>query len=405
MQLISNALKFTKEQGFFVYIAPFLSQSKSIAWSRLKLKLEPLRLIDALIINESELSIKLKHNGSMIRLFGADNPNAMRGLRLDGCILDEVAQMRPEIWFDVIQPSLSDRKGFAMFIGTPNGVNLFSELFQKSHTLDGWYSAKYTVYDTDSIDRDEVERLKRDMSDVSFSREYLCDFNASADDQLISLSDAITASRREYVDRDIEFAPRILGVDPARFGDDRSVIVKRQGLVCFEPLIYRGIDNMDLAGRVASVIESWQPDAVFVDAGAGSGVIDRLRQLDYSPIEVPFGGRAIMEKQFANRRMEMWWLMREWIEGGGGIPDCANLAQELATPIFWYDASGRKVLESKEDIKKRLQGGSSPDIADALCLTFAYPVSKRLPLEISSQIRLRQKKDYDPYSLDFQKTI
>lgn len=112
-----------------------------------------------------------------------------------------------------------------------------------------------------------------------------------------------------------------------------------------------------------------------------------------------------MEKQFANRRMEMWWLMREWIEGGGGIPDCANLAQELATPIFWYDASGRKVLESKEDIKKRLQGGSSPDIADALCLTFAYPVSKRLPLEISSQIRLRQKKDYDPYSLDFQKTI
>ena len=403
MQLINSALKFDKDQGFFCYVAPFLSQSKSIAWARLKLKLEPLRLLDAIIINESELSIKFKHNLSMIRLFGADNPNAMRGLRIDGVVIDEVAQCKPEIWSDVLQPATSDRHGWAVFIGTPNGVNLFSELFQKSLTLEDWYGAKYTVYDTNSLDSKEVDRLKRDMSEVAFAREYLCDFDASAEDQLISLSDAITASRREYVDKDIESAPRILGVDPARFGDDRSVICKRQGLVCFEPLIYRGIDNMDLAGRVASVIEAWQPDAVFVDAGAGSGVIDRLRQLDYDPIEVPFGGRAVMDKQFANRRMEMWWLMREWIEGGGAIPDCANLKQELATPIFWYDASGRKVLESKDDIKKRLQGGGSPDIADALCLTFAYPVSKRVPYDIATRLRKRTHHEYDPYAPEFQK--
>jgi hypothetical protein len=327
----------------------------------------------------------------------------MRGLRIDGVVIDEVAQCKPEIWSDVLQPATSDRHGWAVFIGTPNGVNLFSELFQKSLTLDDWYGAKYTVYDTNSLDSKEVDRLKRDMSEVAFAREYLCDFDASAEDQLISLSDAITASRREYVDKDIESAPRILGVDPARFGDDRSVICKRQGLVCFEPLIYRGIDNMDLAGRVASVIESWQPDAVFVDAGAGSGVIDRLRQLDYDPIEVPFGGKAVMDKQFANRRMEMWWLMREWIEGGGAIPDCANLKQELATPIFWYDASGRKVLESKDDIKKRLQGGGSPDIADALCLTFAYPVSKRVPYDIATRLKKRIHHEYDPYAPEFQK--
>jgi len=402
MELIHRALKFDKDLGLFFYVAPFLKQAKTIAWSRLKQKLEPLRIMSAVDINEGDLMVTFKHNGAVIRVFGGDNPDAMRGVRLDGCVIDEVAQIKPEVWVDVVQPTLSDRKGWAMFIGTPAGVNLFSEIYYKAMALPDWHAGRYTVYDTQAIDPDEVERLKRDMSETAFAREFMCDFAAAGDDQLISLNDAENAARREYVDRDISQAPRVIGVDPARFGDDRSVVFKRQGLVAFKPDIYRGIDNMDLAARVAFAIQDWRPDAVFVDSGAGAGVIDRLRQLRHDVIEVPFGGKAVQPNLYVNRRAEMWFELRDWLVNGGKIPNDPTLKQELATPMYWYDSAGRRVLEPKDEIKKRLQGGGSPDMADALALTFAYPVSKRAEVDIIADqygiSRKKQHREYDPYS-------
>lgn len=402
MELIHRALKFTLDLGLFFYVAPFLKQAKTIAWARLKQKLEPLRIAGAIDIHENELMVTFRHNGAVIRVFGADNPDAMRGVRLDGCVIDEVAQIKPGVWVDVLQPTLADRKGWAMFIGTPAGINLFSEIYYRADALPDWHAARYTVYDTQAIDPDEVERLKRDMSETAFAREFLCDFAAAGDDQLISLNDAEMAARREYVARDIAEAPRILGVDPARFGDDRSVVMKRQGLVAFKPDIYRGIDNMDLAARVAFHIQEWKPDAVFIDSGAGAGVIDRLRQLKHDVVEVPFGGKAVQTNLYVNRRAEMWFEMRDWIVNGGQIPNDATLKQELATPMYWYDAAGRRVLEPKDEIKKRLQGGGSPDMADALALTFAYPVAKRPEVDIiAEQFGIRRHKpnssDYNPY--------
>ena len=398
MELLDKAMKFDKELGLFVYVAPFLKQAKAIAWARLKQKIEPLRIAGAIDVNEGDLSVTFLHNGAMIRLFGGDNPDAMRGLRLDGSVIDEVAQIKPEVWIDILQPALSDRLGWAMFIGTPAGINLFSEIYYKAEHLDDWHAARYTVYDTHSIHPAEVDRLKRDMAETSFAREYLCDFTAAGDDQLISLSDAEIAAQRVYVPGDTAHAPIVFGVDPARFGDDRSVVFRRQGLQAFDPVVYRGIDNMDLAARVANLIEQHSPDAVFIDSGAGAGVIDRLRQLDYDVIEVPFGGKAMEEAQFKNRRAEMWWLMKEWIDQGGAIPNSPSLKQELATPTYWYDSAGKKVLEAKDDIKKRLQGGGSPDLADALALTFAAPVRKRTPRDIFDRAQSRSKRDdYDPY--------
>jgi hypothetical protein len=397
MELIKKAAGFKRDLGLFFYVAPFLKQAKAIAWARLKQKIEPLRTSGGVEVNEGELAVKFKHNGAVIRLFGADNPDAMRGVRLDGVVIDEVAQIKPELWNDIVQPALSDRKGWALFIGTPSGVNLFSELFYRAETLPDWFSARYTVYDTDALPADEVARLKRDMAETSFAREYLCDFAAAGDDQLISLSQAEEAARRVYVDKDVMHAPVILGVDPARFGDDRSVIFRRQGLQAFTPSVYRGLDNMELAGRVAAAIKEHNPDAVFIDAGAGAGVIDRLRQLEYDVVEVPFGGKAIAETQFVNRRAEMWWGIKEWIEQGGAIPNDPALKQELATPTYWYDGAGRRVLESKDDIKQRLQGGGSPDLADALALTFAYAVGKKNLRDIYDRPKTREV-EYDPYA-------
>jgi hypothetical protein len=398
MELIDKAMKFDKPLGFFVYVAPFLKQAKAIAWSRLKQKIDPLRLQNAIDVNEGDLQVTFKHNGAIIRLFGGDNPDAMRGLRIDGSVIDEVAQIKPEVWMDILQPALSDRLGWAMFIGTPSGINLFSELYYKASELSDWNASRYTVYDTEALHPAEVERLRRDMADQSFAREYMCDFTAAGDDQLISLSDAELSAQRVYLKQDVDHAPVVLGIDPARFGDDRSVVFRRQGLQAFKPVVYRGLDNMELASRVANQIEEHQPDAVFCDAGAGAGVIDRLRQLEYDVIEVPFGGKANKPHLNINRRTEMWWEMKEWLEQGGAIPDDQALKQELGTPVYWFDSAGRRVLESKDQIKKRLQGAGSPDLADALCLTFANTVRKKMPEDIYVKRQEQSKRnDHDPY--------
>lgn len=396
MQLIDAALKCQHQLGLFVYVAPFLKQAKVIAWARLKVRIEPLRNAGACEVNESELTVVFKHNGATIRILGADNPDAIRGVRLDGAVLDEVAQIKPEVWEAIVQPALSDRQGWALFIGTPNGINLFSELYYKAQSEPGWHAGLYTVYQTETIASEEIERLRRDMSETSFAREYLCDLTAAGDDQLISLSDVEAAARRQWGDRDLVGLPKVLGVDPARFGGDRTVIFRRHGLVASQPIILQGADNMEVAARVANEIEAWQPDATFIDAGAGAGVIDRLRQLRYEVTEVPFGGRAIAQQLYVNRRTEMWVEMAAWVKGGS-IPNDPTLKQEMATPKFWFDAAGRKVLESKDDIKARLQGARSPDMADALALTFAHPVRVKSDLEAARSSVRPQQRDYDPY--------
>lgn len=378
MLLLHEAIKSSPHKSrLYAYIAPFLKQAKQIAWRRLRQLADLLERKAACRINESELRIEFA-NGARICLYGGDNPDALRGVRLDGAVIDEVAQIAPEVWEEIIQPALSDRLGWAAFIGTPKGVNLFSQLFYAAAERPEWMAARYTVEDTGALDPGEVARLRSTMSETAFAREFLCDFAASGNDQLVSLTDAEAASRRVYAEHDVAGHAVVLGVDPARFGDDRTVIMRRQGLQAFRPIILRGADNMEVASRVAHEIQRTEADAVFIDAGAGSGVIDRLRQLGHAPVEVNFGSRATEPTLYVNRRTEMWCKMADWLRGGGAIPPDMELKTELATPIYWYDAQERKVLESKDDIKERLQGGASPDIADALALTFAAHAEPRV---------------------------
>lgn len=400
-ELVDKALRFDKDLGLFFYVAPLLKQAKTVAWQRLKARVGPLIEHGLCEVNESELWVRLVTNGATIRVYGADNPDAMRGVRLDGCVIDEVAQIKPEVWDEVIQPALADRLGWAMFIGTPKGINLFSQLYFAARSDPLWHAALYTVYDTDALDPTEVERQRRSMSEEAFRREYLCDFSAAGEDQLISLSEVQAAAGRHLRLDQYNYAARVIGVDPARFGDDRSVIFMRQGLHALKPLVYRGIDNMSLADRVAAQIDLWRPDAVFIDAGNGSGVIDRLRQLGYDVIEVNFAGTPA-NARYLNKRAEMWFDMRDWLQAGGAIPDLVELKQDLAAPTYKFTANDKIQLESKDDIKARIK--ASPDLGDALALTFAYPAhraqdvvaqAKRLGVTV---IEDTTPAHYDPYA-------
>ena len=399
-ELVDKALRFQRDLGLFFYVCPLLKQAKTVAWLRLKARVAPLVLAGMAEVNESELWVRFTTNGAMIRIYGADNPDAMRGVRLDGVVIDEVADVKPETWTEVIQPALADRMGWALFIGTPHGINLFSELFFKSRTLADWHAAVYTVYDTDALNPVEVERLRQSTDENTFKREMLCDFTAAGDNQLISLHDVQQAAGRHLRKDQYEYAAKVIGVDPARFGDDRSVIFARQGLHTLQPEIYRGIDNMALADKVAAYIERWEPDAVFIDAGNGARVIDRLRQLHHDVIEVHFSGQPA-HARYLNKRAEMWFEMRDWLMAGGAIPDITDLKQDLAAPTYKFTPADKIQLEAKDDIKAR--GLPSPDLGDALALTFAHPVHRSNAVKVRALrlgmpvIEENNALTYDPY--------
>ena len=167
-----------------------------------------------------------------------------------------------------------------------------------------------------------------------------------------------------------EFSQKRLGVDVAREGDDRTVLFPRQGLCAGDPVEMRNARGNDIASRIALAQERWQWETCFVDdtGGFGGSVIDSLLQASINNVPVNFSGKAD-DPRYLNRRAEMWFRMAEWVKRGGKLPKIPGLARELTAPTYTFN-NGRFQLEDKAQIKKRL--GFSPDLADALALTFAY---------------------------------
>ena len=375
--LIKMAVCNTNRTARYFYVAPLLKQAKLIAWDYLKYYT---RAIPHVQVLESELCVKLPNN-ACIWICGADNPDSLRGTYADGVVLDEYAQIKPDVFTEIIRPMLLSRNGWTVFMGTPKGQNAFFELFeraQKQAQIDPatWWVGVYRADESGVIAETELKNLQRETPEAIFRQEYLCDFTASAENILIPIDAVMQSCQREITEQDFRFAPRILGVDPARFGTDRSVIICRQGVKVFTPLVFTKLDNMELAARVAGEIERLHPDGVFVDAGGGGGVIDRLHQLGfYHVVEVCFGGSSSMPEQYVNKRAQMWASMAQWIKTNGVLPNLTELKADLCQVCYDYDSLGRLRLEGKEKLKART--GRSPDLADALALTFAVPVCKK----------------------------
>jgi hypothetical protein len=173
--------------------------------------------------------------------------------------------------------------------------------------------------------------------------------------------------------------PKVMGVDVARQGDAQTVITRRRGRKLLPEITkFRIPDLMEVASRVAAEINTWQPDICFIDAvGMGAGVYDRLIQLGYDNVVAVYSGtREGLNKPevFYNLRIEMWDRMREWLKTAD-IPDDKELYEDLIGPEFYYNQAMLMLLEKKEDMEKR--GLPSPDVADSLAVTFAYPVPTR----------------------------
>lgn len=174
-QMVKKALTCTKEHPRYAYVAPFLKQAKKIAWEYLKRFCDP---IPGRKFSESDLTVTLPQNDSKISLFGADNPDSIRGVYFDGAVMDEYAMTNPKIFSSIIRPALSDRLGWCIFSGTPNGRNHFFDILQSARRDKTWFTAVLKASETGVVPQQELADARTVMTEEEYDREYECSFDS-----------------------------------------------------------------------------------------------------------------------------------------------------------------------------------------------------------------------------------
>ena len=170
----ARAIYTHKKEARYAYIAPYYRQAKDVAWSYVKQYLKPM----IRKVRESELRVELI-NDAWITLYGADNPDALRGIYLDGVVLDEFGDSRPSLWGSVILPTLVDRNGWAVFIGTPKGKNHFYKIYERSKKEAGWFNLTLKASESGIIAKSELGEIRAQMTEEEWEQEMECSFTAS----------------------------------------------------------------------------------------------------------------------------------------------------------------------------------------------------------------------------------
>jgi hypothetical protein len=322
------------------------------------------------------------------------NPEAFAGQHSEHVLIiyDEASAIPDTIW-EVSEGAMTTPGAMRFAFGNPTrNTGRFRECFGKfKHRWLLWQIDSRSCRMTDKRKLDEwIEDYGEDSDFVKVR--VRGEFPSASSMQFIS--NDIVEMARERETRSYPHEPLIIGVDVARFGDDQSVICFRRGrdarTIPWKK--YRGLDTMQLAARVTEAVADFQPTAVFVDGGGvGGGVVDRLRSLHTSVIEVNFGSKAA-DPRYNNKRAEMWGRMKEWLTGGV-IPKDRDLHDDLIGVEYGYTITNQIQLEKKDDMKKR--GLASPDFGDALALTFAYPVAPK-GIETGPNEAAKARREYNP---------
>jgi len=331
--------------------------------------------------------------------WSAENPDAFAGAHSQiGMMvsMDEASGIDDSIW-NVTEGFFTDLAPLRLWVNISNprrNTGRFFDCFHKDREY--WTTTSIDSRTVEGVDTAVYDRIAAKYGeDHDVTRvEVKGLFPRTGSNQFISSEIVADAVARELVKEDNDI-PLIMGVDVARFGDDESVIRFRKGRDArsYAPIRYKGMDTMTLANHVAMLIDRENPDKVFVDGGGvGGGVVDRLKQLGYRVIAVQSGERSNSPDKHLNKRVEMWDTMREWLRTGC-IADDEHLISDLLGPEYEIALKGQIKLESKADMKKR--GIGSPNDADALALTFAFPVSFRRGVsrsDIKNTVSYRMKR-------------
>lgn len=298
-------------------------------------------------------------------------------------LFDESSAIADKVW-EVAEGALTDKQTEIIWIsfGNPTqNTGRFRECFGRFKNR--WITRQIDSRTVPGINTEEIAKWAADYGDDSdfFRIRVKGEFPRAGSSQLIP-SDVVEKARKAEATSMLSDA-LVMGCDIARGGADRTVLFFRRGRDArtIPPIVMRVPDLMQVAARIAEEARTHGVDGIFIDMGMGAGVVDRLNQLSvYGVFGVEFGGASDGTRvnnqtaNYANKRAEMWGNMGLWLPHGA-IPDDAELADDLVGPVYGFNRQDQIQLERKEDMKKR--GLASPDMADALALTFAYPVQPR----------------------------
>lgn len=329
-----------------------------------------------------------------------NNTEAFAGLHNKGkrivVIFDEASAIADKIW-EVTEGALTDEETEIIWIafGNPTrNIGRFRECFRRFKHR--WITRQIDSRTAEGTNKEQIAKWAADYGEDSdfFKVRVRGLFPSMSARQFISEIDVSAAYGKKLEPDQYEFAPKIITVDPAWEGDDEFVISLRQGLHFHVLETFAKNDNdLVMAQKIARWEDELQADAVFVDAGYGTGIVSAGQGLGRDWTLVWFASES-GDIGCLNKRAEMWKLARDWLKQGGSIQADPVLRDELQAPEIVPRLDGKIQIESKKEMKAR--GVPSPNRADSLVLSFAYPVVKKNPLAAFRSNS--QQREYDPYA-------
>jgi len=340
------------------------------------------------------------------------NTEAFAGLHNKGrrilVVFDEGSAI-PDVIYEVTEGALTDSETeiiWCVFGNPTRNTGRFRECFPGQRFSRVWKTKQVDSREVSLTNKDQINSwVSAYGEDSDFVRiRVRGTFPRTGEQEFISHEDVETAANAEALAFPND--PLVIGVDVARYGTNESVIWFRKGRDArtIEPIRLRGVSTVELAGKVAEVYHRYRIDAIFVDGGGvGGGVIDNLRALHLHCFDINFGSKAegtgfnvgAEGERYANKRAEMWGSMRAWLKTGA-IPNLADLKAQLVGPLYTYNLRNEILLEKKEEMTRR--GLDSPDLADALALTFALPVAAHAFAGDAGPGKPLVETDWDPFS-------
>jgi phage terminase large subunit len=296
----------------------------------------------------------------------------MQGVHSDYVLLlaDEASGI-PEEVFNAASGSMSGHQCTTILTGNPTRASGF---FFDTHgrLAEYWKTYHVSSFDSPRVSKEFIEEVKTKSGEDSneYRIRVLGEFPTTDDNTIIPREICEAAQYRDVVLDTLQ--DEIWGLDVARFGDDRTVLVKRQGQVVTDLQFWRGLDLMQTCGAVKAQYDAAgrKPAVICVDAiGLGGGVVDRLREQNLPVLGVNVSETPVMGN-YRNLKAELWFRVKDWLERRScKLPKNDSLVSELCSVRYTFTSSGKAQVESKEEMKRR--GLKSPDLADALVLTFA----------------------------------
>lgn len=370
---------FTRWPAKVIVTAPTAGQLWDALWAEIRSRFAqlPPGLVDIFEMMAEKIVLRADPDNSFCsaRTSSKERPEALAGVHSENVLLiaDEASGI-PEEVFVSGSGSMSGHNACTVLTGNPTRLTgFFADTHRKPGVREMWKQHHISCLDSPRVSRDFIDQIRRTYGEDSneYRVRVLGEFPTSDDEALIPYDLVVAA-----MSRDVSPGGRpIWAIDPARFGRDRTAFVERIGQVVSPVQCWQGLDLMQTAGKIVTMWNTvplkHRPAEILVDSiGIGAGVVDRLRELDLPVRGINVSESAPVGSTTSRLRDELWVKCRDWLAARTGkLPNDMELLADLTAPKFSYLSNGKLKVESKDDMKSR--GVRSPDIADALCLTFA----------------------------------